>query len=46
VKTAEDVVLDVADVMADSRELTSMARPRDWKRPPVYAVASFVLGRC
>jgi hypothetical protein len=35
VKTADDVVLDVVDVMADSREFTSIARASDWKRPPV-----------
>jgi hypothetical protein len=35
VKTADDVMLDVADEIADSRLLTSMARARDWKISPV-----------
>jgi len=38
----EEVVSEIAVVIADSRESTVMARARDWKRPPVYARASLV----
>jgi hypothetical protein len=41
-KVPEEVVSEVAVVIADSRESTVMARARDWKRPPVYATASLV----
>jgi len=41
-KVPDEVVSEVAVVTADSRESTVIARARDCKRPPVYAVASLV----
>jgi hypothetical protein len=41
-KVPDEVVSEVAVVIADSRESTVIARARDWKRPPVYATASLV----
>jgi hypothetical protein len=41
-KVPDEVVSEVAVVIADSREFTVIARARDWKRPPVYARASVV----
>ena len=41
-KVPDEVVSDVAVVMADSSESTVIARANDWKRPPVYATASLV----
>lgn len=41
-KAPDEVVSEVAVVIADLRESTAIARARDWKRPPVYATASLV----